>query len=527
MTVTEQTERGPGRRARDRATVGTGMREEFASCDPATGDVVGTWPVDDARTVCAAVDRARVAAAWWADLGFHGRRERLLDWAGVITRRVRQLGQLVHRENGKPVDDAVLEVLLTVDHLAWAARNAERVLGRRRVRRTLLSLNQQAWLEYRPLGVVGVIGPWNYPVFTPMGSVAYALAAGNAVVLKPSELTPGVGGWLVDAFADVVPEQPVLQLVTGDGSTGEALCRSGVDKVAFTGSTATGRRVMATCAETLTPVLIECGGKDAMVVDADADLDAAADAAAWGGLGNGGQTCIGIERVYVADAVHDAFVARLVERVRDLRPGDDPSASYGPMTLPRQLDVVRRHVDDAVCRGAVAAVGGPAAVHEPYVDPVVLLDVPEDAPAVREETFGPTLTVTRVRDADEGVDRANASSYGLGSAVFARRRGVELAGRLRSGMTSVNSALAFALVPALPFGGVGDSGFGRIHGADGLRELSRAKAVTRQRFPQVPALTTFRRTRAGVDLLVAAMTVRHGRRRGWRRPPTPPASPRF
>src|SRR6266568_4461589 len=326
--------------------------DRFASLDPATGEVVATWPVDDEAAVHEAVDRARVAAQWWADLGYDGRRERLLAWKGVLARRIRQLAQLVHRENGKPVDDAILEIVLTIDHVDWSARHAGKVLGPRTVRPSLLSLNQQAWLEYQPVGVVGVIGPWNYPVLTPMGSIAYALAAGNAVVFKPSEFTPGIGSWLVDAFAQVVPEQPVLQLVTGPAQTGEALCRAGVGKLAFTGSSRTARKVMAACAHTLTPVLIECGGKDALIVDEDADLDAAADAAAWGGLANAGQTCVGVERVYAVDSVYDDFVRRLADKVRDLRPGSDAEASYGPITMPRQVDVIREHLTDALSRGA-------------------------------------------------------------------------------------------------------------------------------------------------------------------------------
>jgi succinate-semialdehyde dehydrogenase / glutarate-semialdehyde dehydrogenase len=489
--------------------------EHFDSSDPATGEVLATWPVDDEGSVGDAVDRARVAAQWWSDLGYDGRRERLLAWKGVIARRIRQLAQQVHRENGKPVDDAVLEIVIAIDHINWAAKHARPVLGPRKVRTSMLSVNQQAWLEYQPFGVVGVIGPWNYPVFTPMGSIAYALAAGNAVVFKPSEYTPGVGAWLTDAFAQVVPEQPVLQLVTGSGATGAALSRAGVGKIAFTGSTATGKKVMAQCAETLTPVLIECGGKDALIVDVDADLDAAADAAAWGGLSNGGQTCVGIERVYVVDSVYDDFIALLVARIDLLRAGTGGQASYGPITMPAQLEVIRRHIDDAIARGGHALVGGSGSVHAPYVDPVLLVDVPADSVAMTDETFGPTLTVSRVRDADEAVDRANASSFGLGSAVFSKSRGMELARRVRSGMTSVNSAIGFATVPALPFGGVGDSGFGRIHGADGLREFSRAKAITRQRFAQPVTLTSFDRRPQSVTLLVKAVSAMHGRRRGW------------
>jgi acyl-CoA reductase-like NAD-dependent aldehyde dehydrogenase len=384
------------------------------------------------------------------------------------------------------------------------------VLGPRRVRSRLVLAEFSAHLEYQPYGVVGVIGPWNYPVFTPIGSAAYALAAGNAVVLKPSEYTPVVGQWLVDTFAEVVPEQPVFTAVHGLGDVGAALCRSGVDKLAFTGSSATARKVMAACAESLTPVLLEAGGKDAMIVDSDADLDAAAEACVWGALTNAGQTCIGIERVYAVEPVFDAFVGKVVERAGRLTVGPD-DADIGPITMPSQVDVIRRHIDDALARGGRAVLGGADAVQPPYVRPTVLVDVPEDSAAVREETFGPTLTINRVRDADEAVARANALSYGLGGSVFGRRRAVAIARRLRSGMASVNSALTFAGMSTLPFGGVGDSGFGRIHGEDGLREFSRAKAITRRRARSLLPSTTFERTPADVARLVKAIKVMYGR----------------
>ena len=215
----------------------------------------------------------------------------------------------------------------------------------------MLAANHAAYLEYQPLGVVGVIGPWNYPVFTPMGSIAYALAAGNAVVFKPSEFTPAIGAWLAAAWRAAVPDcEDAFQVVTGFGETGAALCRAGVDKLAFTGSAPTGRKVMAACAETLTPVLMELGGKDAMIVDDDADVVAAADAAVWGAMSNGGQTCIGIERVYATSAVYDRFVAEVTAQVQKLRPGSDDEASYGPMTMASQTGVVRRHVDEAADR---------------------------------------------------------------------------------------------------------------------------------------------------------------------------------
>jgi acyl-CoA reductase-like NAD-dependent aldehyde dehydrogenase len=348
-----------------------------------------------------------------------------------------------------------------------------------------------------------------------MGSIAYALAAGNAVVFKPSELTPAVGGWLVSSLAEIVPEHPVLQLVTGMGETGAALARSsGVNKIAFTGSAATARKVMATAAQNLTPIVAECGGKDAMLVDSDADLDAAADAAAWGSMANAGQTCIGIERVYVVSDVYQSFLDKLRERVSAIRPGSDREAGYGPMTMASQLDVIERHVSDALARNGRAVTGGLDSINAPYVSPVILTGVPEESKAVQEETFGPTVTVTEVADLDEGVRLANGGSYGLGSAVFtrSRARAMEAARSLRTGMTAINSALAFAGVPSLPFGGVGESGFGRIHGADGLREFARPKAITRQRMKPPVNLTSFSRTDKDLDKVLSLVTLLHGRR---------------
>ncbi|MGK8488611.1 aldehyde dehydrogenase family protein [Nocardia asiatica] len=493
------------------STSAPSVASTFDVHDPATGAVVGTYPVHDRQEVDAVVSAAHTAAAWWRALGFAGRARHLDAWRAEIASGRDDLAQLIHREMGKPISDAKLEIAMALEHLRWAARNAEKVLGRRAVPSSLLTFNHAATVEYRPLGVIGVIGPWNYPVFTPLGSISFALAAGNAVVFKPSEYTPGVGLWLAEAFARTAPAEPVLQVVTGLGETGNALCRSDVGKIGFTGSTATGKLVMAACAENLTPVLMECGGKDALIVDADADLAAAADAAVWGGLSNAGQTCLAVERVYVHAEVYERFLAELVRTASEIHAGE-PDSKIGPITMPKQLAIVRRHIEDALARGARAVLGGPDAIDRQFVQPTILVDVPEDAAAVTEETFGPTLTVTKVRDMDEAVELVNRGAYGLGATVFARRHGRDIADRIRAGGASINAFVAHATIPELPLGGVGDSGFGRVHGPDGLKEFTYAKATTRQRFPSPLPLTSFRRDHRVdtiVDLLVAVL---HGRK---------------
>jgi acyl-CoA reductase-like NAD-dependent aldehyde dehydrogenase len=485
--------------------------DTFDSTNPASGAVVGTFAVCDTEDVADAVSRARHASARWRGLGFDGRRRRLEAYKRTLARRADELCEVVHAETGKPLADAFLEVLLAVDHLAWAARHAERLLRLRRVRTSALLFNHAAYVEYRPVGVVGVIGPWNYPVHTPMGSISYALAAGNTVVFKPSEHTPATATWLADAFADATGDAAVFQVVTGFGATGEALCRAGVDVLAFTGSSATARKVMAACAEVLTKVVMECGGNDALIVDADADLDAAAAAAVWGGCANAGQTCAGVERVYAVDAVYERFLGKVVDAAAALRVGAGADADVGPISMPGQVDVIEEHLRDAFARGARALVGGLDSVRRPFVEPVVLTDVPSDARILREETFGPVLPVVRVADADEAVAHANDSTYGLGASVYSRARGVELARRLDVGMVSVNSVLSYAAIPALPFGGVRESGFGRIHGEDGLKEFTTPRAITRERFGLPFALTSFDRPRQLVPVLRQVLRLRHGR----------------
>lgn len=479
--------------------------------NPRSGEVVDRYPIQGLHDVAAVVERARIAAQWWQGIGYAERRKRLDGFRGVIARRINQLAEVIHQETGKPRSDAYLEVALVLDHLAWAGKHAGKVLGKRRTHAGALNAHLGATVEYRPFGVVGVIGPWNYPVFTPMGSIVSALAAGNSVVFKPSEYTLGVGAWLVEAFEQIVPEQPVLQLLTGDGSTGDALCRSGVDKVSFTGSTATAKRVMATCAQRLTPVVAECGGKDALIVDEDADLVAAAEAAAWGGIANAGQSCIGVERVYVHENVYDDFAKLLADQVAGLRAGSDPAAQIGPITMPSQVGIIQSHLKEALAAGG-RVLAGSGSIDGQVVQPAVLVDVPEDCVAVAEETFGPTLVLRKVKDMQEALALTNASRYHLGASVFGTRNATALADQIRSGMVAVNSVFSFAMVPSVPFGGVGDSGFGRIHGQDGLREFCYAHAVVRQRFKPPLPLTSFSRTTTIEKRLATIITLVHGRK---------------
>jgi acyl-CoA reductase-like NAD-dependent aldehyde dehydrogenase len=449
----------------------------FESLNPGTGEVIGTFPVHGPDDMAAALDAARIAQQWWWDLGWAERKQRLLAWRSYIRSHMSELAELVHVETGKPMWDAEsVDVIATVIHLDWAAKNAERTLATRRVNPGILA-HLRAEISYEPHGVVGVIGPWNYPLFTPMGSISYALAAGNAVIFKPSEFTPATGVWLAESFRQVVPEQPLLQTLTGFGPTGQALVESGVDKISFTGSAKVAKVIGALCGERLLPYSPEAGGKDAVIVDYDADLARAVRGALWGAVMNSGQSCAGVERVFVHQDVYEEFMDRLVISARELRAGSDPDAHYGPITRPAQYDLVKQHYDEAVAVGADIRVGGASSFRRPYIDPVVLTNAPDDSVIMQEETFGPLMVVEKVRDREQAIHESNAHDYGLGAAVYSRRHGQQIARRLHTGMVSINAVLVQGAVPSLPWGGLGHSGYGRIHGEEGLRSFGRSKSI--------------------------------------------------
>jgi aldehyde dehydrogenase (NAD+) len=367
--------------------------------------------------------------------------------------------------------------------------------------------NMSSKVQRVPYGVVAVIGPWNYPMFTPMGSISYALAAGNTVVFKPSEYTPRVGVWLAETFAEVAPSTGIFTTVTGSPETGRELTQSRVNKISFTGSTRTAKKVAAAAAEKMIPVVLECGGKDPVIVAGDADISLAAEYALWSAMANAGQSCIGAERVYVLESVADKFITAISEMAKKLHAGKD----YGRATMPAQLDVIQRHIDDAAARGAKFAVGGRNSVHDGMVAPTIMLDVPEDSTAMLEETFGPTLAINRVKSISEAISLSNASSYGLAAAVFSKRIGDEIASQLHCGMVSINSVFSFAAVSSVPFGGVKDSGYGRIHGHEGLLEFTYPRTVVSTKFRIPLGFTTFKRTKFADGVIKQIIKTLYGR----------------
>lgn len=477
---------------------------QFATYHPATGELFSEYPITTDAQVATAVARARESAAWWSALSFRQRRNILLRWNALLTNRIHEAADLIVAESGKPRSDAELEAAFACEHLAWAAQKAEFYLRPHHRSPGLLLANMSARVDRVPYGVVGVIGPWNYPIFTPMGSIAYALAAGNTVIFKPSEFTPAIGLWLAKTLAEIVPDHQLLQVVTGAGNVGASLIARGIDKLSFTGSTATAKKVAAACVERMIPFVLECGGKDPVIIDSDADLERAADQALWSGMANAGQSCIGAERIYVHEAVADRFLSILKERASTLKAG----VNYGAATRPAQLEIIKRHVHDALSHGQ-PVVGDGSAVGERFVEPVIIANVPEDAPSMREETFGPVLLVNTVRNMSEAIQKANDTPFGLAASVWSRRNGGKIAAQLHCGMVSINSVFTFAAMGSMPFGGVKESGMGRIHGPEGLLEFTYPRSVVRPRFNLPLEFTSFRRTSFADKLIATLGRLRH------------------
>jgi acyl-CoA reductase-like NAD-dependent aldehyde dehydrogenase len=459
-------------------------RREIPVENPATGAVIRTIPATAPAEVAGVVARARAAQPGWEQLGFEGRARVLRRAQKWVTDNAGRIVETIVSETGKTWEDAQLaEVAYAANAFGFWAKQAPRYLADEKVRSANpFVAGRKLVVRYRPVGVVGVIGPWNYPLTNSFGDCIPALAAGNAVVLKPSEITPLTSLLMAECMRESGLPEDVFQAIPGYGETGSALIDE-VDMVMFTGSTATGKKVAARAAESLTPVSLELGGKDPMVVLADADLERAANAAVYWSMQNAGQTCISIERAYVVEPVYDDFVRRVTEKVRALRqgtPAGPGSVDVGALTFPPQLDVVRRHVEEATAAGARVVAGGHAREQGGrFFEPTVLVDVDQDMSCITEETFGPTLPIVRVADEAEAVAKANDSRYGLGASVWTKdlAHGEEVARRLESGAVCVNDAQINYVALELPMGGWKESGLGVRHGAPGIRKYTRQQAL--------------------------------------------------
>jgi succinate-semialdehyde dehydrogenase/glutarate-semialdehyde dehydrogenase len=457
-------------------------RKKIVSYNPATGEPLGEVPVMNADEVRAAVERARAAQRDWAEVDVEERGRRMLAFRDAVVARADEIGDLICRENGKTRIEALSsEIFLIVDLTTYFSKRAHKILAPRPIPMHLLK-HRKSYIHYSPRGVVGIIAPWNFPFSIPVGETVMSLLAGNAVVLKPSEVTPLVALKAKEIYDSTGLPKDLFQVVTGDGATGVALIGGGVQHLIFTGSVATGRKVAAACGERLIPCTLELGGKAPAVVCEDADLTRTARALTWGAFFNSGQACASVERVYLPEKIHDALVAKIREEAAALRQGSPLShdTDVGAICFPKQLETAARHVRDAVARGAQVLTGGERKSGEgQFFAPTVLVGCTQEMDVMREETFGPLLPIMKVKDEEEAVRLANDSHLGLMAYVFGRdrERTRRIAERIESGTVMVNDVLGTYAYPETPWGGVKQSGIGRTHSDDGLRDLCESRHI--------------------------------------------------
>jgi acyl-CoA reductase-like NAD-dependent aldehyde dehydrogenase len=453
--------------------------------NPATGEVITTVPVLGKGELEQMARRARDAQPGWAALGFEERGKILRRAQKWMVDNIERIIEVVTSESGKTFEDAQLaDYGYTVGALGFWAKEAPHYLEDEHVPswNNPIVAGKKLIIRYAPVGVVGVIGPWNYPIANSFGDCIPALAAGNSVILKPSEVTPLSSLLMEEMMRECGLPEGVFQVATGDGSTGAALIDQ-VDCLMFTGSTKTGKAVMKAAADRLIPCYLELGGKDPMIVLSDANLDRAANAAAFYSMNNGGQVCISVERVYVEEPVYDKFVEKVTDNIRKLRqgpPGEAGSVDVGAVTFPPQIEIVDEHVRDAVQKGAKVLVGGhPRTGEGRFYEPTVLVDVDHSMKIMREETFGPTLPIMKVKDSEEAVRLANDSNYGLQASVWTRdvEKGEALARRVEAGVVTVNDAQVNYTALNLPMGGWKSSGLGTRHGAAGIRKYTKVQSL--------------------------------------------------
>lgn len=469
---------------------------EIVSINPATGEEVGRVPQNSREEVEAVVARSHDVFHKWKNTAFAMRKALVMRAREVILAEIDDIAHLISAESGKPVGEAIaMEIAPVLDLMQYFARNAERMLKPKKIGIGLYALlGRSSKIVYHPLGVVGIIPAWNYPFSIPLGEAVMAVMAGNSVVIKPSELTPFVGLKIGEIFAKAGAPKGLVQVVTGAGLTGAALVEAAPDKIMFTGSVATGKKIAEAAAKNLTSVVLELGGKDPMIVFDDANLELASGAAVWGAFCNSGQSCSSVERLYVQEGVAESLTKLIAEKTRGLKQGsgDREDVSIGAMSSERQIKIVEDHVNDFREAGAKIEIGGrrnaDGSPHTLFYEPTVISGATNDMRPMQEETFGPTLPIATFKTEEEAIALANDSEFGLTASVWTRdyAKGKRVAEKIEAGSVCVNEVLYTHGIGQTPWGGFKNSGRGRTHGREGLMELVQPQHIHVNRIAILP-----------------------------------------
>ena len=490
------------------AVVKVPIREnEIVSYNPATNEEVGRVRNFSDEEVEAAVQKSRRAFEIWRKSPFAERRRIVMRAREVILAEMDEIAKLISNEMGKPVAEAIsAEIAPVLDLMQYFAKNTEKMLRPEKRGIGMFGLmGRSSKIIYKPMGVVAIISPWNFPFSIPLGEVVMALMAGNTVVLKPSELTPLVGEKIVEIFEMANLPKGVLQVVSGDGKTGAALVDSAPNKIMFTGSVATGKKIAAAASKNLTPVVLELGGKDPMIVFADANLEKASSGAVWGAFTNSGQACSSVERLYVEEKIADKFTQMIVEKTRELQQGlgSDADIEIGSMSSEDQIKIVEDHVEAFKESGAEILTGGARNKNFEgvFFEPTVVKNANNKMLPMREETFGPTLPIATFKTEDEAIELANDTDFGLTASVWTGdlSRGKRVAEKILAGTVNVNEVLYTHGIGQTPWGGFKDSGYGRTHGKEGLMELVAPQHIHVNRFLFTPDIWWFGYSKNGMD----------------------------
>jgi len=473
--------------------------------NPITKENIGELIICD-ESFFSNIEKNATTYTKWNQLSLKKRCHHINRFRKVILNNKDQIQQILINETGKKEFDTFTELFTTLEHLKEITKIAKKSLTKS-IRNPGILKNKKAYVQYEPVGVVGIISPWNYPLVTPITSISEALIAGNNVILKPSEHTPLIIQFLKNLWDEEIGYTNAFQVIYGEGNVGQMLVQSDKnDLICFTGSTAVGKKIAAECAKTLKPIILELGGKDPMIILKDANQRRALESALFGGLSNAGQACISVEQVFVEDTIFDEFTEKISHKIKSMSAGDNADDSIGCIITPENYNKINSHLSEL--DNSIKVIKGTSSKNEFYIPPTLVINPPENSKIVNEETFGPVILLRSFNNDIELLEKIHQTGYGLSGSIFGKdkKRMNEIVGNIKTGNMSINDVFSHYGIASLPFGGEGKSGLGRLHGKEGLRSFCRTKSIVESKYRFIDDPWWFNRTKKIENLLKNAIS---------------------